>query len=326
MRIANSNFSNWFTAPPLPGNWYNYTVSLYGVNGTLLEKQYSDNCTTIGGLDLFIPNMTIENGRDALTAEIVDISFLTSAMPLFRGYSDELPNGTFYTEIQIGFENWNAFQNLLYSNNTNQTLVGCVTSGLPFSREIECMLRGGWNIEHEPIIRISGYDWVPAHSLIKVSLSNILQLNTTNRNTLYVSVLLKQVGSWKQGYLYNPQQLILRQTYPLLTTSFGFISLGYIGINTVGRPSSFSITITPNVNITTYFVIKFPADFISNEYELFNVSCSSADRIEVFFRSDIVRIYPLNGIHKSGVSVNYTITGFPSSQYSFSFAVWPILV
>ena len=38
IRIQNTNTSNWFTAPPIPGNWYNYTLSLYSPNGTLLER------------------------------------------------------------------------------------------------------------------------------------------------------------------------------------------------------------------------------------------------------------------------------------------------
>lgn len=66
IKIVNTNHSNWFRAPPLPGNWYNYTVSLYSPNGSLLERQSSDNITMIGGLDLNRTSMSIENGRDAL--------------------------------------------------------------------------------------------------------------------------------------------------------------------------------------------------------------------------------------------------------------------
>jgi len=36
IHINNTNYSNWFTGPPIPGNWYNYTLSLYSANGTLL--------------------------------------------------------------------------------------------------------------------------------------------------------------------------------------------------------------------------------------------------------------------------------------------------
>lgn len=34
--IANQNHSNWFTAPSMAGSWYNYTVSAYAADGTLL--------------------------------------------------------------------------------------------------------------------------------------------------------------------------------------------------------------------------------------------------------------------------------------------------
>ncbi len=33
LKIANSNITNWFTAPSIPGSLYNMTVSLYGLSG-----------------------------------------------------------------------------------------------------------------------------------------------------------------------------------------------------------------------------------------------------------------------------------------------------
>jgi hypothetical protein len=223
--------------------------------------------------------MTINNGRDALKDEIVDIEFQIGALPLYKGYDSALSQGEFYTEIHVVFENWHAFDNLLEEDNQNDTLVGCVTQGLPSSQEIKCFLQGGSDIEHEPTIKITNYDWVQPNTAIKISLSNIMQLNSTNRNTVFVAVLLKQMDNWRQGYLYNPQQLTLHQTSPLSTTTFLSISLGYLGINTVGEPASFQLTIQPRVDITSYFVVKFPYSFISNEYQLFDPQCSAADRV-----------------------------------------------
>jgi hypothetical protein len=40
----------------------------------------------------------------------------------------------------------------------------------------------------------------------------------------------------------------------------------------------------------------------------------------------VVRVYPLNGTHRAGIVESYLITGFPSSQYAFDFAIWPITV
>jgi hypothetical protein len=36
VKIASLSNSSWFTAPSMPGSWYNMTVLIYSPNGTLL--------------------------------------------------------------------------------------------------------------------------------------------------------------------------------------------------------------------------------------------------------------------------------------------------
>jgi hypothetical protein len=205
-------------------------------------------------------------------------------------------------------------------------MIGCVTAGLAASREIQCLLRGGSDIEHEPTIIVTGYDWVQPFTRINISIANVVQLSTTLRNTVFVSVVIKQLGSWKEGYLYNPEQLTLKQTYPLSTTAYSSVSVGYFGMNEVGKPTTFQLTVTPSVDVTTYFVLKFPTDFLHNSSGLFAPACAQAARVDVFYRSDVVRVYPLNGVHLAGISVTYNISGFPSTQYVMPAANWPILI
>lgn len=64
LKIGSEDIASWFTAPPLPGSWYNMTVLMYAANGTLLEAQTTKNCSEIGGLDLSMPGIVITNGRD----------------------------------------------------------------------------------------------------------------------------------------------------------------------------------------------------------------------------------------------------------------------
>lgn len=66
--------------------------------------------------------------------EMIDLTFPIRKLPLYKGYSDGLLNGEFYSEINIGFENWHAFDNLVNPSNTNGSLIGCVTQGLPHSK------------------------------------------------------------------------------------------------------------------------------------------------------------------------------------------------
>ena len=39
-----------------------------------------------------------------------------------------------------------------------------------------------------------------------------------------------------------------------------------------------------------------------------------------------MRIYPSGGVHAKNINIVYTITGFPSSQYAFSFSSAPAIV
>ena len=55
LRIASRNRANWFTAPSIPGILYNMTISLYGTDGQLLEKQSTKNSSRIKGYDLKLP-------------------------------------------------------------------------------------------------------------------------------------------------------------------------------------------------------------------------------------------------------------------------------
>ena len=141
-----------------------------------------------------------------------------------------------------------------------------------------------------------------------------------------MAVVLRQKGTWKHGYLYNPEQLTLKSTSPLSTTPFVAVDVGYVGLNQVSNPIIFELTVTPAVDITSYFVVKLPSDFVHNDSLLFNPSCLQADQIDIFYRSDLVRIYPLGGTHFGGTSLTYTIQGFPSTQYAFDFAIWPITI
>lgn len=59
LRIASQNISNWFTAPNMPGSLYNMTISLYGTDGTLLEKQSTKNSSRIKGLDLKLSDIVV---------------------------------------------------------------------------------------------------------------------------------------------------------------------------------------------------------------------------------------------------------------------------
>lgn len=67
IQLGSISQSNWFTAPSLPGNFYNMTVELYGTVGgvpnVLLEKQTLD-ISPVYGAYFDIPSISLDNIRD----------------------------------------------------------------------------------------------------------------------------------------------------------------------------------------------------------------------------------------------------------------------
>jgi hypothetical protein len=183
---------------------------------------------------------------------------------------------------------------------------------------------GGGDIEHQPTVIISGYERVPPFTNVSISLANILMLNSNTRNVLWVSVVLHKVGSWKQSYLYNPESLVFKRTSNLALLSLNSLDLGYVGSNKVGSPSTFYIVFNPSVDITTYFLVKFPMGFLNRNYTAFSYNCAQG-YVQIFYRSDLIRIYPNNGIHQKGVTINYTISNFPSTDYVMDLQSYPIV-
>lgn len=59
LQVGSRNMTNWFTAPGMPGWLYNMTISLYGTDGKLLEKQSTKNSSRIKGYDLQLNQIVV---------------------------------------------------------------------------------------------------------------------------------------------------------------------------------------------------------------------------------------------------------------------------
>jgi hypothetical protein len=137
--------------------------------------------------------------------------------------------------------------------------------------------------------------------------------------------VIKKIGSWKSAYLYDPAQLILKSTTPLGATTYSALSLGFGISNIVGTPTTFFLSVTPSIDITSYFVVKFPNNFISDQFNIFKPNCTLTS-FEIFTRSNLLRIYPQGGVHKKGININYTITNFPSTESAIPSSIYSITV
>lgn len=102
------------------------------------------------------------------------------------------------------------------------------------------------------------------YTTVTISLSNVLNLPTNLRNTVSISVILKKVGDYREAFLYNPTKKILLSTSPLSTVAPTLLDIQYTGSKTVGMPTTLEITLTPNIDINSYIVLKFPFDGLNN--------------------------------------------------------------
>lgn len=105
IQLGTVSQSNWFTAPSLPGDFYNMNVAIYSTTGTLIAKQ-TRNISPVYGQSFNIPSMTIQNIQDADSKfAVYDLSFVTGTL--------QIPPGTLTTattqtsELQFIFENFN---------------------------------------------------------------------------------------------------------------------------------------------------------------------------------------------------------------------------
>jgi hypothetical protein len=97
--------NNWFTAPSLPGDFYNMNVAVYAPNGSLIAKQ-TDNISPVYGRSLDIPSMTIQNVQDySTTSATYDITFLTGDLQIPPGALTSATTQT--SKLQFIFENFN---------------------------------------------------------------------------------------------------------------------------------------------------------------------------------------------------------------------------
>jgi len=105
IQLGTVSQSNWFTAPSLPGDFYNMNVAIYSPTGTLIAKQ-TRNISPVYGQSFNIPSMAIQNIQDADSKfAVYDLRFVTGTL--------QIPPGTLTTattqtsELQFIFENFN---------------------------------------------------------------------------------------------------------------------------------------------------------------------------------------------------------------------------
>jgi len=76
--------------------------------------------------------------------------------------------------------------------------------------------------------------------------------------------MLKRIGDNKTAFLYNPTKKVLMSTSALSTTPPTQLYVMYNSPRVVNSPTILNFTITPTVDINSYFVLKFPTDALND--------------------------------------------------------------
>lgn len=76
--------------------------------------------------------------------------------------------------------------------------------------------------------------------------------------------MLKKVGDNRTAFLYNPTKKVLMSTSLYSSVPPSSLSVTYNSPRIVNSPTILNFTITPTVDINSYFVLKFPVDGLND--------------------------------------------------------------
>ena len=210
---------NWFTAPNLPGNFYNMTVELYGTSGKLLEKQTID-ISPVYGEYFDLPSIILNNIKDGAIAESVyNFTFVTGSLQIPPGAATTAT--TLRSEMRFIFEGYNAavpsniFKSDLGTGLEEGDEVGCIIHrGIVAleGKRIICKLHIGTNSTDKPMITILNYDYIDPQTTIKLSFGGIESLDDIGVNTISIAVLIEYGDLKTSTYLYIPTATIPEPT------------------------------------------------------------------------------------------------------------------
>jgi hypothetical protein len=101
IQIGTVSQANWFTAPSLPGDFYEMNVAIYSVSGALIAKQ-TRKISPVYGQNFDITQMSIQNIQDTgLVKSVYDLTFKTGNLQIPPGAPTTATTQT--SEIQFIF-------------------------------------------------------------------------------------------------------------------------------------------------------------------------------------------------------------------------------
>jgi hypothetical protein len=326
IQLGSEDVANWFTAPALPGSFYNMTVEMYSASGGLLEKQ-TVNISAVLGSKLDIAQMTLKNSVEALKPGIVDVGFKIGTTQVPPGYNG---TATMSSEIQLIFENVKGFANDLGTGLKTGDELGCVfKTGLTLGNDrLKCFLYVGTSVTDKPKVRIINYALIQPSTSITISVSNIVMLaaGSSNINTISVGIVIYYTSISASSYLYLPTPQVTTATYAPSVGSMNQFTAAFAGNNVVLLSTEINLVIRPRSTMSPvpghYYVLQFEPSTLIDPYNTQVIACSTAfgtgcdtATIEVFYGSGMIR-WTSSGTQSSSTAYFVNFTGVPTSAYT----------
>lgn len=324
IQLASVAVSSWFTAPALPGSFYNMTVEMYASSGTLLEKQ-TVNISSVMGSKLDITQMSLTHTLSEKVLGIYDLTFKIGSTQVPPGYNSSTAMSS---EIQFIFENVNGFANDLGTGLKTDDELGCLfKSGLTVGTDrLKCFLYVGTSVTDKPKIRVINYGIIQPNTQIKISFSKIKTLPAGVINTISVAVVIYYTTISANSYLYLPTPIITHATAAYGVTGYYNFIPTFTGNNVVLLPTNMTVYVQPyyysdGMLANTdgyYYTLEFNPSTLIDPYNTVNISCSGecvVGSAEVFYGSGIIRFKPAS-YERYWVGYSFYLTNMPTSAYT----------
>ncbi|KAL4456526.1 hypothetical protein ABPG74_000633 [Tetrahymena malaccensis] len=333
----NDSQGNLFTAPCIPGAQYNITVELYS-QGILVEKQTIITSPVLG-VPLAPSQMNVIPYFDAQKPGLFEFKFQLGQYSIPQGY--DAPLAQQFSTIVLTFDSniGKGYLNDLGTGLKTGDELGCVIkqqipvqpAGFQLAQNqnrLKCVLQQGWDSINLPRINITGYQEMPAGTVVQFLITNIQALPVTITSTISMGVAVTYKNTNVTAFFYqstaiiptaatadartisNTGQITQQSNYP----SSQFV-LGY---------SDYLFQFTSGKAITTndYIGFQFDQNMFDRQSDYTQVGCiqgtnTPCSEIHVFGITNQIYIKPGTNIAATSQQT-ITLKKLNNAAYSFS--------
>ncbi|EAR88763.2 hypothetical protein TTHERM_00259620 (macronuclear) [Tetrahymena thermophila SB210] len=333
----NDSQGNLFTAPCIPGAQYNMTVELYS-QGILVEKQTIITSPVLG-VPLAPSQMNVIPYLDAQKPGLFEFKFQLGQYSIPQGY--DAPLAQQYSTIVLTFDSniGKGYLNDLGTGLKTGDELGCVIkqqtpaqpAGFQLAQNqsrLKCVLQQGWDSVNLPRINITGYQEMPAGTVVQFLITNIQALPVTITSTISMGVAVTYKNTNVTAFFYQSTAIIpTAATIDARTiANNGQIQQqpNYPSSQYVLGYSDYLIQFTSGKAITTndYISFQFDQNMFNRYSDYTQVGCvqganTPCSEIHVFGITNQIYIKPGTSIAASSQQT-VTIQKLNNAAYSFS--------